>query len=210
MSEPAPSSANSHCDDGALQGQHAATAPGGARACVRLCRSLQPPTPFSPRYRAATTTRPSSFDSHCKKFSQLQCEHRKTDKSGSLLTSLSHLQVSFSGVSDFFRLCGFLYVGLPGVGQTLRLPSHTGADRRRRRMQPPPLSQSQQLAQYDYSDSSRNGSRARNGARERLAPSTVRFAFRARAPVLCGELSLTRVPRVASDPAQGVGPGHRR
>ena len=43
-------------------------------------------------------------------------------------------------------------------------------------MQPPPLSQSQQLAQYDYSDSSRNDSRARNAARERLPPSAVRFA----------------------------------
>ena len=43
-------------------------------------------------------------------------------------------------------------------------------------MQPPPLSQSQQLAQYDYSDSSRNDSRARNRARDRLPPSTVRFA----------------------------------
>jgi hypothetical protein len=43
-------------------------------------------------------------------------------------------------------------------------------------MQPPPLSQSQQLSQYDHSDSSRYDSRARDASRERVPASSVRLA----------------------------------
>eukprot|EP00802_Teleaulax_amphioxeia_P008062 Tamp_08070.p1 GENE.Tamp_08070~~Tamp_08070.p1 ORF type:complete len:770 (+),score=52.68 Tamp_08070:44-2311(+) len=40
-------------------------------------------------------------------------------------------------------------------------------------MQPPPLSQSQQLSQYDHSDSSRYDSRARDASRERVPASSI-------------------------------------
>jgi hypothetical protein len=169
------------------------------RGCVRLCRSLQPPTPFNPRFRQPT--------------------HAYTRRA----FSVAQGTLVFS-TTIFLSLCG-----QPHTSETPRSRDRRskveGEECSHLRCRS--RSSSRSMTTRIRPEMTRGRVMERESACLPRRSVSHASALRARAPVLydstdvlgnaqpevpllAGELSLTRVPRASSDPSQGGGPGHQR